>query len=271
MKIPSTGIVFSASVPRSTTLIPVTLLPSPTISAVRWWRTTAVFGSFFRLSTRTLSAFSSFMNSTTVTEPPNPGEVDRGLDPRVAAADDDDPLVLVEGAVAVRAKGDAAPDVLLLAGDVQLAPLRARRHDERLRLEDLAPREADRLQLSVLDRLHAPVVEDLDRVAPDVGQDVGGQLLPLGVGRPDEVVDADRLEDLPPDVLGDERGAEPLADRVDRRGRAGRASPDDDDVVGLANREVLRRSTPSRSAPRARRGARRVRPGPRRPARSRGS
>ena len=52
------------------------------------------------------------------------------FDGRVAAADDRDRLVAVQGAVAGGAVRDAAPEELGLAGDAELARLDARREDD---------------------------------------------------------------------------------------------------------------------------------------------
>src|SRR3546814_18174584 len=63
------------------------------------------------------------------------GEVDRGLDAAVAAADHRDALALVERAVAVRAIGDALVAIFVLARHAELAPARAGRQDPGARLQ----------------------------------------------------------------------------------------------------------------------------------------
>src|SRR3546814_16561366 len=63
-----------------------------------------------------------------------PREVDRRLDPRIAAADHRDTLALEQRAVAVRTISDALVAIFGLAGDAHLAPARAGRQDHRLAL-----------------------------------------------------------------------------------------------------------------------------------------
>jgi hypothetical protein len=94
------------------------------------------FGGQRLVITRTLGRLNSFFCSTASARRlaveleqrdmrDDTGEVDRRLDARVAAADHRHALALEQRAVAVRAIGDAMAAVLLLAGNVHLAPARA--------------------------------------------------------------------------------------------------------------------------------------------------
>src|ERR1039457_1119189 len=66
------------------------------------------------------------------------GQVDAGLDARIAAADHGHALAFVEGAVAVRAEGHATSHVILFARDAELAPLGPGGQDQGIGEQDLA-------------------------------------------------------------------------------------------------------------------------------------
>src|SRR3546814_2837136 len=65
----------------------------------------------------------------------DPGEVDRRLDARIAAADHRDALALEQRTVAMRAIGDALVAIVVLAGHVHLPPARTGRQDQRARAQ----------------------------------------------------------------------------------------------------------------------------------------
>ena len=75
-------------------------------------------------------------------------------------------------------------------------------------------------------------VDHVDVVGAHERFEFSGELRPLGVSDRDQVLDAERIESLAAEPLGDDAGADALARRVDRRGRAGRAAADDQHVVG---------------------------------------
>src|SRR3546814_19766995 len=75
-----------------------------------------------------------------------PREVDRRLDPRIAAADHRDTLALEQRAVAVRPISDALVAIFGLAGDAHLAPARAGRQDHSLALPARPPFQLPLLQ-----------------------------------------------------------------------------------------------------------------------------
>jgi hypothetical protein len=98
---------------------PVTFSPSPVTSVVSAEVMTVTLGRLrsFGLQTRHRRA-ASLSNSISVTWRDDAGEVDRGLDPRIAAANHGGALALVERTIAVRAVGDA------LACDIPPRPAR---------------------------------------------------------------------------------------------------------------------------------------------------
>ena len=73
-----------------------------------------------------------------------------------------------------------------------------------------------------------------------MGLEGGRQLGALGVRDRDQVLDAHRVEHLAAEALGGDAGADALAGRVDRRGRAGRTSADHEDVERVLLGELLR-------------------------------
>ena len=66
-----------------------------------------------------------------------------------------------------------------------------------------------------------------------------GELRPLGTGHGNQVLDAERVERLAAEPLGDDAGAHALARGVDRRRRARRTAADDQHVIGGPGAEPL--------------------------------
>jgi hypothetical protein len=93
--------------------------------------------------------------------------------------------------------------------------------------------------------LRALQVHDVDVVILDVLLQRGDQLRAFGVADRDEVLDAQRVQHLAAEALGDDAGADALARGVDRRRRAGRAAADHEHVEGVF-RELLRPRAPRR-------------------------
>ncbi len=121
------------------------------------------------------------------------GEVDRRLDTRVAAADHGDALALVELTVAVGAEVHAVVGVLLLAGNVQLAPPCTGGEHDGAGLEGGAALELDfdqpALGVGLGDRARPLEIHHVDVVLVDVGLERVHQLRALGVGHRDQVLD----------------------------------------------------------------------------------
>src|SRR5699024_9831593 len=115
--------------------------------------------------------------------------VDRGLHTGVAAADDRDRLALEEGAVAVRAEGDALVAVLLLAGHAHGPPAGAGGQDDGPALEGRTVRQVDPGQpaLALGEGGGLLPADDIDLVLADMALQVGRELGTLGVRDGDEV------------------------------------------------------------------------------------
>ena len=147
------------------------------------------------------------------------------LDGGVAAADDGDRLVPVQGAVAHGAPRDPAARVLGLARDVELARDGARREDDRLGAHGFAVDGDDEVLAARLDALD-------DREGADLGAERLGLLLhelaQLGAGHPlglaGVVLDPVGRDDLTPGKPGleDDRPG-PGARRVQAGGQPRRA------------------------------------------------
>ncbi|TLD44257.1 MAG: hypothetical protein FAZ92_03481 [Accumulibacter sp.] len=171
------------------------------------------------------------------------GEVDRRLDARVAATDDGHPLALEQRAVAVRAIGDAMATVLLLAGDVHLAPARAGGDDHRPAAQAGAAGQAylGKAVVAGGDQcLGTLQVHDVDLVLAHVLLEPGSQLRTVGLLDRNEVLDRQRIEHLATKTLADDAGAHALARGVDRGCGAGRSAADDEDIEGRPRRDLLR-------------------------------
>jgi len=169
------------------------------------------------------------------------GEEHALLDGGVAAADDGDRLVPVQGAVAGGAPADAAADELGLAGDARPPRLHAGGEDHRAR-EDLLPvRGHDVVALGVAAKLG----DALDLA--HLGAELLGLLLHLlgeveprdALGEAGVVLHEVGEGDLPAGHVALEDGRlEAAAAAVDAGGQPGGAGADDDDVehvgAGLA-------------------------------------
>ena len=170
------------------------------------------------------------------------GEIDGRLDPRVSAADHGDPLALEQRAVAVRAVRDAAPAILALAWNVHLPPACTGRQYQAAAAQAGAVREfhgqqpcgVRRLQRDGALRLH-----DVDLVTADVILQRRRELRALGVRDRYEILDAERVEQLPPETLCHDAGTHALSRRIDRGGCAGRASAHDQHVEGILGVDLL--------------------------------
>eukprot|EP01136_Pigoraptor_vietnamica_P011530 Opistho-1_new@50476 len=169
------------------------------------------------------------------------GQVDRGLDAGVAAADHRHTLALEQRPVAVRAVGHALGAVFLLTRHVHVAPARAGGDDHRAGLQRRAAGEAHFGQLARLagdQRLGTLQVHDVHVVGLDVLFQRDGELRAVGLLDRDEVLDRQRVQHLAAQALGREAGADALARRVDGRGRAGRPAADDQHVVRCLGAEL---------------------------------
>ncbi|OQB99789.1 MAG: hypothetical protein BWX79_03052 [Alphaproteobacteria bacterium ADurb.Bin100] len=163
------------------------------------------------------------------------GQVDGGLDAGVAAADDGHVLALEQRAVAVRAVGHALVPVLRFARYVDVAPARAGGQDHGFRLQRAAVGQLQLGQTAGLaggdELVSALQVHDVHVVGAGVGFECGGKLGAVGFEHRDVVLDRQRVVDLPAEALGRHTGADALARGIDRGGRAGRATADDQHVV----------------------------------------
>jgi len=170
------------------------------------------------------------------------GQVDRRLDAGVAAADHRHALALEQRAIAVRAVGDAAAAVFLLAGHVHLAPARPGGEDQGLGLELAAVVEPHGVQAVVArrDQLAGTLqVHHVDLVLTHVFFERAGQFRAFGFLHRDEVLDGHGVQHLTAEALGSDAGADALARGVDRRRSAGRAATDDEHVEGTLGLELL--------------------------------
>ena len=139
----------------------------------------------------------------------------------------------------MRAIGHAAVAIFALAGHVDLAPARAGREHHRLRLERRAALELHLDQLAGNERRGPLRVHHVDIVGGHVLFQPGGELVTLGLLHRDEILDADRIEQLPAQPLGGDAGADALARRIDRGRGAGGAAADHQHIVRALRREAL--------------------------------
>ena len=169
-------------------------------------------------------------------------QVDGGLDTRVATADDGDALALEERAVAVRAVGDAAVAVFLLAGHAHAAPPGTGSQDDGPALEAGAAGGLDgdhAGSLVTADRLDLLQVHDVDTVVTGVGLQGGGKLGTVGFQHRDVVLDGHGVQHLAAETLGHHAGADALAGGVDGCRSTGRAAADDQHVERILLGELL--------------------------------
>ena len=160
-------------------------------------------------------------------------QVDGGLDTRVATADDGDALALEERTVAVRAVGDAAVAVFLLAGYAHAAPPGTSGQDDGPALEAGAAGGLDgdhAGSLVTADRLDLLQVHDVDAVVTGVGLQGSGKLGTVGFQHRDVVLDGHGVQHLAAEALGHDAGADALAGRVDGCCSTGRAAADDQHI-----------------------------------------
>src|SRR5882757_281280 len=167
------------------------------------------------------------------------GEIDSGLDARVAAADDGDSLALEQGTVAMRTVGDAAVAVFALARHVDFAPARPGSDDDRSRLQGASAGQFHLDEIPGNERLRALPVHDIHIVGSDVLLEAGGQFVTLGLRHRYEIFDADGVEQLAAETLGRNAGANTLSRRIDRGCCAGRTAADHQDVEGSLGAEAL--------------------------------
>src|SRR5690606_8810169 len=135
------------------------------------------------------------------------GQINRGLYAGVPAADHRHALALEQRAVAVRAVGNAAATVVAFARDIQLAPARTCGEHDRTAAQRRSIGELDCEEAVLVggeQALGALQIHHVDVVALDVLLERGRQLGPFGLFHGNEVLDAERIEHLPTEALGDE-------------------------------------------------------------------
>ncbi len=156
------------------------------------------------------------------------GQVDRRFDARIAAADDRNALALEQRPVAMRAIGHALVAVFGFAGDAHVAPAGPGGEDQAAGLEAGSIAQFDRVQAALFasrnqfDRLRQ--IHQVDIVVADMPLEFAGQLGPFGIGRAGQVLDPQRVMQLPAEAFGCDAGAKALARSVDRGRRTGRAA-----------------------------------------------
>ena len=147
------------------------------------------------------------------------GQVQRGLNAGIAATDNGDVFVFEEGAVAVRAEGDAVADVFFFTGDAEFAPFRAACHDKGAGFDGLAGVEGDFMGfVSRRDAFHAEVFTDGDRVGSEMAMQFARKFGARGFRHRDEVFDVHGVFDLTTDAVGNDGDAEAFARGVDGGG-----------------------------------------------------
>ena len=142
----------------------------------------------------------------------------------------------------MRAVGNATVGVLRLTGDVHSPPARPGRQHDRSGLECCATLELDANEAVVgLDELRCTLVHhDVHVVASYVLLELGSEPRTLGVRRRDQVLDAEGVEQLPAEALGDDPRADALACGVHRSRRARGTSADDQHVERVLGVELCR-------------------------------
>ena len=144
----------------------------------------------------------------------------------------------------MRAEGDALVAVVLLARDAHVPPAGTGGEDDGASQEHRAVVQAHLREPARLrgrgERSGPLQLHDLDLVGAHVLFEGRGQLGAFGVGNGDEVLDRHGVHDLSTEPLRDDAGANSLAGGVDCRGRASRATTDDEDVEGIHRLEPLR-------------------------------
>ena len=173
----------------------------------------------------------------------NAGQINGCFNAGVAAADDGHALTFEQWAIAVWAVGHALTAVLLLAGYIQFAPAGPRRDDDALGLERCTTRGAN-LGITTgfrgrAQRCGTLQIHDVHVVGFDVLLQLGDQLGPFGFLNGDEVFNADGIHDLATEALGQNAGPNAFAGRVDGRGRASRATTDDEHIVGRLGADLF--------------------------------
>ena len=147
------------------------------------------------------------------------GQVQRGLNAGITTTDDGDVFVFEEGAVTVRAEGDAVADVFFFTGDAEFAPFRAACHDKGTGFDGLTGIEGDFMGfVTSRDTFHAEVFADGDGVGCEMAMQFAREFGACGFWHRDEVFDIHGVFDLATDAVGNDGDAEAFARGVDGRG-----------------------------------------------------
>ncbi len=174
------------------------------------------------------------------------GQADRRFDTGVPATDHGGALALVERAVAVRTVGNASVGIFLFTGHAHVAPAGTGRDDDRACRQRGTALELDVVVAAEFGGrigLGCPLSgDDVDVVLLDVLFQCRGQLGAFGVGDRHEVLDAECVEQLPAELVGDHGGTHALAGGVDGSRRAGRTTADDEDVERILCIDSLHRT-----------------------------
>jgi hypothetical protein len=163
-----------------------------------------------------------------------PGQVDGGLDTRVAATDDGHALALEERPVAMGTVGHAVVAVLLLTGHADLAPPRAGGQDDGLAAQRGAVGQSD-LEQFARDQRDGPLrVHHVHVVLAHMLLQRRRELRAFGLLHGDEVLDRQRVQRLAAEPFGNHGGSDAFARGIDCCRRTGRAAADDQHVVRRA-------------------------------------
>ena len=133
------------------------------------------------------------------------------------------------------AEGHAAGFVLRLAGHAHFAPARAGGQHHGLGLEGGAVGQRDFGQITRLggglERRGRVRAQHVYAVMAHIGLQGGGELGAFGFLHDDQVFNAQRVQNLAAQALGQQAGANAFARGIDGRGRAGRAAANDQHVI----------------------------------------
>ena len=160
------------------------------------------------------------------------GQVNRCLNAGVAPANHGYALALEQRAVTVRAVRHALATVFLLTGYVHFSPACAGRQDDRTAAQGRATFQANFDVVTGFQAGGLLLGNHVNLVLLHVLLQAGNQLGAFGVGHGDEVLDADGIHHLATEAFGNDTGADAFTRSVDGCRGAGRATADDQYVVG---------------------------------------
>jgi len=168
------------------------------------------------------------------------GQINRRFNAGVATTNHRHTLALEQRAIAVRAVGNTAAAVFLLAGDVHFAPAGAGGNQHGFALQHRAIGEMNFTNGARHQLCRALVVHDVNVVGLDVLLKSGSQFRTIGFVNGNKILDRHGVEHLATETLGQHASVNTLAGGINRCSSTGRATADDKHVKSVLAAELFR-------------------------------